>query len=134
MPRRSLPQSRPRASQSSCWWSTNCSSRMYRLTACAASTSDPTTVASELDRAWCLAPETALRSERFGGLAYSFTTRRLSFLKSRRLFDVVSMLDEHSSSRAACLAAGVTDQELPQILAALQTLAATGMLEQRVER
>jgi putative mycofactocin binding protein MftB len=48
--------------------------------------------AGTLDRGWRLAPQVALRPEPFGALAYHFGTRRLSFLKSRILFDVVTTL------------------------------------------
>jgi putative mycofactocin binding protein MftB len=40
--------------------------------------------AFDLDRPWQVGRGVALRPERFGALAYSFDTRRLSFLKSRR--------------------------------------------------
>ncbi len=85
----------------------------------------------DLDRPWALHRGVALRPERFGALAYSFDTRRLSFLKSRRLFDVVRALAEHPTGRAACEAAGVGPAELPRVTAGLQTLAATGMIVQR---
>lgn len=85
----------------------------------------------DLDCAWRVGPGVALRPERFGALAYSFDTRRLSFLKSRRLYEVVRTLAEHPSGRAACEAAGAIGAELSQLDAALGTLAATGMIEER---
>ena len=85
----------------------------------------------DLDRPWALSSGVALRPERFGALAYSFDTRRLSFLKSRPLFDVVRSLDDHPSGRAACTAAGVGDAELPRVTAALGTLADTRMIVER---
>ncbi len=85
----------------------------------------------DLDRPWSLSSGVALRPERVGALAYSFDTRRLSFLKSRSLFDVVRSLDQHVSGRAACQAAGVGEEELPQVTAALDRLAATGMIVER---
>jgi putative mycofactocin binding protein MftB len=87
--------------------------------------------AFDLDRPWQVGRGVALRPERFGALAYSFDTRRLSFLKSRRLFDVVRSLAEHPSGRAACAAAGVDAGELGPVATALSTLAATGMIEER---
>jgi mycofactocin biosynthesis protein MftB len=83
----------------------------------------------DLDRPWAVHPQVALRPERFGALAYHFGTRRLSFLKSRTLLAVVESLAEQPSARAACAAAGVTDQELPHYTRALATLADTGMIE-----
>jgi putative mycofactocin binding protein MftB len=37
----------------------------------------------DMGRPWALDPQVALRPEPFGALAYNFTTRRLSFLKTR---------------------------------------------------
>ena len=77
---------------------------------------------------WRLHPQVALRPERFGALAYHFGTRRLSFLKSRRLLDVVEGLEAAPDPVAACRAAGVEEKELPDYLRALSTLAETGMV------
>ncbi len=85
----------------------------------------------DLDRPWQVGRGVALRPERFGALAYSFDTRRLSFLKTPQLFDVVRTLDEHPSGRAACTAAGVSETELGPVSAALSTLADTGMIVER---
>jgi putative mycofactocin binding protein MftB len=85
-------------------------------------------VAFDLERGWALDPQVALRPEPFGALAYHFGTRRLSFLKSRTLLQVVESLSEQPSARAACVAAGVGDEELPQYTRALATLAETGMI------
>ena len=87
--------------------------------------------AFDLDRPWGLGHGVALRPERFGALAYSFDTRRLSFLKSRSLFEVVRTLADHDSGRAACAAAGVDAEELPRVAGALGTLAHTGMIVER---
>jgi putative mycofactocin binding protein MftB len=85
-------------------------------------------MAFDLERGWALDPQVALRPEPFGALAYHFGTRRLSFLKSRTLLRVVESLSDQSSARAACAAAGVGDEELPQYTRALATLAETGMI------
>jgi mycofactocin biosynthesis protein MftB len=82
----------------------------------------------ELERQWCLDRQVAIRPEPFGALAYHFGTRRLSFLKSRKLLDVVRTLDEQPTALAACRCAGVTDQELPAYRRALETLASAGMV------
>ena len=81
-----------------------------------------------LDGRWRLHPQVALRPERFGALAYHFGTRRLSFLKSRRLLDVVRALEASPDPSAACRAAGVPEVELPSYRRALATLAETGMI------
>ena len=83
----------------------------------------------DLERQWSLNPQVALRPEPFGALAYHFGTRRLSFLKSRTLLRVVQSLSEQPTARAACVAAGVSDDELPHYTRALSTLAETGMIE-----
>jgi putative mycofactocin binding protein MftB len=83
----------------------------------------------DLDAAWRLHTQVAVRPERFGALLYHFGTRRLSFLKSPQLLAVVSSLGEHETARAACAAAGVTGDQLGSYAAALTTLAAGTMIE-----
>jgi putative mycofactocin binding protein MftB len=73
----------------------------------------------------------ALRPEPFGALAYDFTTRKLSFLKSPALVQVVEQLADSPSAVSALDAAGVTAQEHPRYLAALASLARTGMITPR---
>jgi putative mycofactocin binding protein MftB len=83
---------------------------------------------TKLSGPWLLHPQVALRPERFGALAYHFGTRRLSFLKSRRLLDVVQRLESSPDPNAACRAAGVGEEELPSYRRALATLAETEMI------
>jgi putative mycofactocin binding protein MftB len=85
-------------------------------------------VGFDLERAWALSPQVALRPEPFGALAYHFGTRRLSFLKSRTLLAVVEALGSAPSARAACESAGVPEAELPRYSRALETLAESGMI------
>ncbi|MBR7833130.1 mycofactocin biosynthesis chaperone MftB [Actinospica durhamensis] len=82
----------------------------------------------DLDRAWTLHPQVSVRPEPFGALLYHFGTRQLSFLKDRRLLDVVSALSSASTARAACAAAGLRAEELPRYATALATLARSSML------
>jgi mycofactocin biosynthesis protein MftB len=89
--------------------------------ACAAST-------DLLDRGWRVAPQVALRPEPFGALVYPFGTRRLTFLKSRLLLDVVRALDEHATAREACDAAGVPASERERYEHALGTLVDAAMI------
>ena len=84
-----------------------------------------------LDRAWRMSPGVSVRPESFGALLYHFGTRRLSFLKDRRLLDVVQRLPHASTARQACLDAGLTPAELPTYARALATLADTDMLQER---
>jgi putative mycofactocin binding protein MftB len=85
-----------------------------------------------LDGRWRLNPQVALRPERFGALAYHFGTRRLSFLKSPLLLEVVRGLEGSADPIAACRAAGVGETDLPSYRRALRTLADTGMIERAV--
>ncbi|GAA1285431.1 mycofactocin biosynthesis chaperone MftB [Pseudonocardia aurantiaca] len=77
-------------------------------------------------------PRVALRPEPFGALVYHFGTRRLSFLKTKQLVDVVSGLDRHESVHAAIDAAGVEEAQRPAYLRALAGLAENGTIEERV--
>ena len=84
-----------------------------------------------LDQAWALAPQVSVRPEPFGALLYHFGTRRLSFLKSPILLDVVRGLADQPSARAACAHAGVQGTDLPRYRAALAALAASQMIRRR---
>lgn len=84
-----------------------------------------------LERPWALDERVALRPERFGALAYHFGTRRLSFLKRPQLCAVVRALASQPSARAACLAAGISEREIPAYTQALARLADSGMIRQR---
>jgi mycofactocin biosynthesis protein MftB len=88
-------------------------------------------MAIDLARAWVLNEQVALRPEPFGALAYHFGTRRVSFLKSRKLLAVVVGLAQQPTGREACAAAGVSEAELPAYARALETLAQTGMITER---
>lgn len=84
-----------------------------------------------LDRAFRVHPRVAVRPESFGALLYSFDTRRLSFLKDRRLLAVLQGLEAAPTARDACTAAGLSEAELPTYARALAQLAATDMLQER---
>lgn len=84
----------------------------------------------DMDAKWALAPQVAVRPEPFGALLYHFGTRRLSFLKDRRLLAVVQGLDAAPSARAACAAAGLAPEQLGPYARALATLADTRMIEE----
>jgi mycofactocin biosynthesis protein MftB len=80
---------------------------------------------------WSLHPQVSLRPESFGALAYHFGTRRLSFLKSRTLLDVITSLADQPTGNDACRVAGVTSHELPNYERALAALAESGMICER---
>jgi mycofactocin biosynthesis protein MftB len=69
-----------------------------------------------------LDPAVALRPEPFGALAYHYGSRRLTFLRSVRLADLVRQLGDHDSVEAA-LAAAVPEAERPAYRRALASLA-----------
>jgi putative mycofactocin binding protein MftB len=73
-----------------------------------------------------LHPKVSVRPEPFGALLYHFGTRRLSFLKDRRLLDVVRRLDGLTSLEDAL--SDVPAEEQPAFRSALATLEKTGML------
>ena len=57
-----------------------------------------------------------------------FGNRRLSFLKDRRLLEVVEALETQPSAREACRAAGVPEERLDVYERALAALADKGMI------
>ncbi|MFB9323557.1 mycofactocin biosynthesis chaperone MftB [Cryptosporangium minutisporangium] len=87
----------------------------------------------DLDRAWGIHPQVAVRPEPFGALLYHFGTRRLSFLKDPTLLAVVQALPEHPSARAALAASGADAAAQRRLARALATLAATDMITERTE-
>jgi putative mycofactocin binding protein MftB len=82
------------------------------------------------EQAWRVHPQIALRDESFGALAYHFGTRRLMFLKSRRLVELVSALDQYDSARAA-IEALVPATERRTYGRALARLAASEVIDVR---
>jgi len=84
-----------------------------------------------LEGGWELSPSVQLRPEPFGALAYDFTTRQLSFLKSPALVDVVRGLAQAPSVDAALTHAGVPEASHDSYVSALRTLARTGLIKER---
>jgi mycofactocin biosynthesis protein MftB len=68
-----------------------------------------------------LHPDVALRPEPFGALAYHYGSRRLTFLRSPLLVEVVRSLPDHPSVRAALGA--VPGERRPGFMRALASLA-----------
>lgn len=71
----------------------------------------------------------SLRPERFGALAYSFDTRKLSFLKHPDLVAVLERLDGSLTVREALDEVGVDERRHRPFLAALATLETSEMIE-----
>ena len=86
-----------------------------------------------LDQALALSPSVALRPEPFGALAYHFGNRKLTFLKTPQLVDVVRGLAAHDHARSALVAAGVPDTEHAAYASALAGLLAADMVRPRSE-
>ncbi len=61
----------------------------------------PAARAFTVGSAWRLSPQVALRDESFGALAYHYGNRRLVFLKSRTLVELVASLERYPSAAAA---------------------------------
>jgi putative mycofactocin binding protein MftB len=82
---------------------------------------------------WRQAPSVALRPEPFGALVYSFRNRKLSFLKSKQLVEVVESLADHPSATATLVACGVGEPQRPAYVKALADLARSEMIVPRSE-
>jgi putative mycofactocin binding protein MftB len=98
--------------------------------ACAAST-DRGTKVFDPDRPYRCSPQVSLRPEPFGALAYHFGTRRLSFLKTPELVEVVRTLESHATVHATLDDAGVPAEQRSAYLRALAGLADARTIEPR---
>ena len=78
------------------------------------------------DGPYRLSPNVSLRPERFGALAYHFGTRKLSFMKTPQLVEIVRELSRHPSARSAV--SHLSGAEQTSYLKALASLARTGMI------
>jgi mycofactocin biosynthesis protein MftB len=76
---------------------------------------------------WRLHPQVALRDESFGALAYHYGNRRLIFLRSRALVELVRSLERYDSANGA-LEASVVEADRPSHAAALARLAASEVI------
>ena len=88
-------------------------------------TADP----ADLERSWRLHPRVSLRPEPFGALAYHYDNRRLNFLRSPDLVELVKALEHHPDPRAAFDAQGLDPARWPSFAKALQALAASDFLQ-----
>jgi putative mycofactocin binding protein MftB len=83
-----------------------------------------------VDQAWQLNPQVALRDESFGALAYHYGNRRLVFLKSRTLVELVSALGDYPSA-AEAIEAVVPVGQRDAYRRALARLAASEVIDAR---
>jgi putative mycofactocin binding protein MftB len=79
---------------------------------------------------WQLSSEVSLRDEAFGALAYHHGTRRLVFLKSPELVELVRRLGDFSSAQDALDALIDADQRVRYVMA-LSSLAKSELLRGR---
>ena len=83
------------------------------------------------DRPYRISSSVSVRPESFGALVYDFTTRRLSFLKTKPLVAVVEGLAGQPDVHAALDAAEIPAAQRDQYLRALAGLAAAGTIQPR---
>jgi putative mycofactocin binding protein MftB len=83
------------------------------------------------ERAYELHPQVALRREPFGALAYHFGNRRLTFVRSLELVELLEQLGDHGSVTAALEALGVDDRHRPSIERALASLEQSEVIRER---
>jgi putative mycofactocin binding protein MftB len=79
--------------------------------------------ATVLEGRWELHPQVALRPEPFGALAYHYGNRRLTFLRSPELVELVRTLGDHASVEEALAASGVDAKRWPSFRTAIASLA-----------
>ncbi len=82
-----------------------------------------------LDSGWQLHPRVSLRPEPFGALAYHYDNRRLNFLRSPDLVNVVNSLAEHETVALVLTDCGIDPQRWPTFERALRSLAASDFLQ-----
>jgi putative mycofactocin binding protein MftB len=81
--------------------------------------------------AYELHPQVALRPEPFGALAYHYGNRRLTFLRSHELVELVKILGEHDCAASAMRAAGIEESRRRPVESALASLEASGVVRAR---
>lgn len=75
-----------------------------------------------------LHPQVALRPEPFGALAYHYGNRRLTFVRSPEMVDLLRHLEAHDSVHQALTASPIATERQPAVLAALARLHASEMI------
>jgi putative mycofactocin binding protein MftB len=84
-----------------------------------------------LDRPLELDPRVALRPEPFGALAYHYGNRKLVFLRSPEVVEVVAVLADHATAGAALTACGIDPRRWPSFETALAQLERSEILRGR---
>lgn len=78
-----------------------------------------------------LNPQVALRPEPFGALAYNYDNRRLVFLRSPDIVEVVALLDSATNVQAALDTAGIAQERQGAFVNALTELEHAGVIDAR---
>jgi putative mycofactocin binding protein MftB len=97
----------------------------------AATAAPPDNAGFDVGIAYELHPDVALRPEPFGALAYHYGNRRLTFLRSRELVELVKVLGDHDCAGSAMRAVGIEDSARRRVLVALASLASSGVVRAR---
>ena len=84
-----------------------------------------------LDTAYELHPQAAVRPEPFGALVYHYGTRRLVFLRKPEVLEVVTHLGEHESVGETLAACGVAERRWPTFVKALASLEESEIIRER---
>ena len=89
-----------------------------------------TSTVFDVSAPWRLSEQVSLRDEPFGALAYHHGTRRLVFLKSRTLVDLVRALGSYATAADAITSLVLVD-EAARYEAALSSLFESGVINGR---
>ena len=84
-----------------------------------------------VDGAYALDPRVAIRPEPFGALAYHYGNRRLTFLRSSELVDLVRDLEHHDDVDSALAASPIDPAKWDAYRQALASLEASEVIRAR---
>jgi mycofactocin biosynthesis protein MftB len=85
----------------------------------------------DVDRPYRINPQVTIRQESFGGIAYHHGNRRLMFLKSQELVDVLDHLDGHESANRAVDSVTSAPGVAATLIKALASLESSGVIDVR---
>ncbi len=85
----------------------------------------------DVDRPYRINPQVTIRPESFGGIAYHHGNRRLLFLKSKELVDVLDHLESHESVTGAVDSVTSVPGAVASLITALASLESSGVIDAR---